>query len=160
MRLAWIVIACVACAPQIDGPVERQRAIDRDDSVRLAAQLAQLPGAVRADVTLHRPVVDPLSEASVPPSAAVLVVVDDKADRAAVARSAAALVHGTAPEIGEPSVVVELGAVRADIAHVGPFSVETRSKPHIVATLAIALGLIALLSGYIAWFTRRRVLRH
>ena len=154
-----LVLALVACAPQIDGPIERQRTIDRGDADRLAAQLAQLPGAVRAEVTLHRPVVDPLSEATTPASAAVLVVVDDKADRAAITRSALALVRGTAPEIAEPAIVVELGAVRADIAHVGPFAVEAKTKPRLVALLSIALALIALLSGYIAWRARSAVFR-
>ena len=155
-----IVLALVACAPQIDGTDERQRAIDRSDSTKLAAQLAQLPGAVRAEVTLHRAVVDPLTETATPASAAVLVVVDDKADRTAITRSTIALVRGTAPDIAEPAIVVELGAVRADIAHVGPFAVDVRSKQRLVATLSIALVLIALLSGYIAWRARVREFRH
>src|SRR6476469_9831639 len=104
-----MVIALAACAPSIDGPIDHQRMIDRGDADRLAAQLAQLPGAVRAEVTLRRPVVDPLTEASSPPGAAVLVVVDDKADRRAITRSAVALVRGTAPEIPEPEIVVEIG---------------------------------------------------
>lgn len=154
MRLALLLALCVACAPQIDGPIERQRAIDRDDGQRLAAQLAQLPGAVRAEVTLHRPVVDVLTETSTPASAAVLVVVDDKADRRAIQRSAIALVRGTAPEIAEPAIVVELGAVRPVLATVGPFTVEARSKPRVVATLAVALSLIIALAGFIVWRER------
>ena len=150
----------VACAPQIDGPVEHQRALDRDDSVRLAAQLAELPGAVRADVTLRRPVVDPLTEASTPASAAVLIVVDDQADRRAIQRSAIALVRGTAPEISEPAIVVELGAVRPQLASVGPFTVEARSKPRIVAAFAIALALVVALAGFVAWRERWRVRRN
>ena len=151
------MLACVACAPEIDGPVERQRAIDRDDSGRLAAQLAQLPGAVRAEVTLRRPIVDPLTEVATSASAAVLVVIDDKADAHAVQRSAIALVRGTAPEIGEPAIVVEVGAVRPELATVGPFTVEARSKPRIVAAFAIALALVAALAGWIAWRERWRV---
>lgn len=151
-----MVVVLFACAPRIDGPVERQRAIDRDDSIRLAAQLAQLPGAVRAEVILRRTVVDPLGETVSPASAAVLVVVDDKADRAAIQRSAIALVRGTAPEIGEPSIVVEVGAVRPELAMVGPFVVEAKSKPRIVVAFAIALALIAGLAGYVAWFRRPR----
>ncbi len=157
MRLALLLAVCVACAPQIDGPVERQRAIDRDDSTRLAAQLAHLPGAVRAEVTLRRPAVDPLTETTTPASAAVLVVVDDKADRRAIQRSVIALVRGTAPEIAEPSIVVELGEVRPELASVGPFTVEARSKPRVVATFAIALGLIVALAGVIAWRERWRI---
>jgi type III secretory pathway lipoprotein EscJ len=150
VRVALVIVALVACAPQLDGPLERQRAIDRGDADRLAAQLAQLPGAVRADVTLHRPAIDPLTEAASPGSAAVLIVVDDRADRGAITRSAIALVRGTAPEIAEPSVVVELGAVRPQLATVGPFTVDARDKPRLVALLAIALALIALLSGLVA----------
>jgi type III secretory pathway lipoprotein EscJ len=155
----FLIVLVVACAPQIDGPVERQRTIDRDDSTRLSSQLAQLPGAVRAEVTLHRPVVDPLSESVTPASAAVLVVVDDQADRSAVRHSAIALVRGTAPEITEPAIVVEVGEVRSTLATVGPFSVEARSKPRLVATFAIALGLIAGLAGFVAWRERFRVPR-
>jgi len=155
-----LLVLVVACAPQIDGPVEHQRALDRDDSVRLAAQLAQLPGAVRAEVTIRRPVVDPLTEASTPASAAVLIVVDDQADRRAVQRSAIALVRGTAPEISEPAIVVELGAVRPKLASVGPFTVEARSKPRIVAAFAIALALVVALAGFVAWRERWRVRRN
>lgn len=159
MRLALVIACVVACAPQIDGPVARQRTIDRDDGERLATQLAQLPGAVRADVTLHRPIVDPLTEAATPASAAVLIVIDDKADRRAITRSALALVRGTAPEISEPSIVIELGAVRPELATVGPFTVEARSKPRVVFAFAIAFSLVVLLAGYVAWRERERLAR-
>ncbi len=152
-----IAIGLVACAPVIDGPVEQQRGVDRGDATRLAAQLAQLPGAIRADVTLHRPVVDPLSQQALPGSAAVLVVVDDVADRRSITRSAIALVRGTAPEISEPAIVVELGAQRPRLAHVGPLTVETGSKARVVGALAAALAMIALLAGWIAWRERWRV---
>ena len=155
MRLGIVLL--VACAPQIDGPIDRQRAIDRDDSTRLAAQLAQLPGAVRADVALHRPAYDPLTGAATPASAAVLVVVDDVADRTAIKRSAIALVHGSAPEIAEPSIVVELGARRPVLARVGPFSVTAGTRPALVATLATACALVALLAAWIAWRERWRI---
>lgn len=154
--MRFLIVLLVACAPQIDGPIERQRAIDHDDSARLAAQLAQLPGAVRADVTLHRPVIDPWTQTATPGSAAVLVVVDDKADRGSIERSAIALVRGTAPEIGEPSIVVELGAVRPALAQVGPFVVEAGSKRRLVAAFVVALGLVVVLAGYVAWRERAR----
>lgn len=154
-----LALVLVACAPAIDGPVERQRAVDRDDSVRLAAQLAQLPGAVRADVTLHRPTIDPLTQAASPGSAAVLVVIDDQADRRAVTRSAIALVRGTAPEISEPAIVVELGAKRPRLASVGPFTVEAGSKGRVVGALAAAFAVIALLAGWLALRERSRLRR-
>ena len=50
----------VACAPVVDGPVEKQLATDRSDGDRLAAQLSALPGVVRSEVMLRRPVRDPL----------------------------------------------------------------------------------------------------
>jgi hypothetical protein len=39
---------------------------------------------------------------------------------------------------------------------VGPFAVEARSKPRIVAAFAISLALIAALAGLVAWRERRR----
>jgi type III secretory pathway lipoprotein EscJ len=159
VKIALLVVAMIACAPQIDGPIERQRAIDRDDATRLASQLGKLPGAVYAEVTLRRPAVDPLTETATPASAAVLVVVDDKADAGTVQRSALALVRGTAPEIPEPAIVVELGAVRPELARVGPFTVEARSKSRIVAAFAIALGLVVALAGFVAWRERWRLTR-
>lgn len=152
-----MLVLAVACAPTIDGPVERQHTVDRSDSTRLAAQLAQLPGAVRADVTLHRPVVDPLTQHAVPGSAAVLVVVDDRADRTAVTRAAIALVRGTAPEIADPAIVIEVGAPRPRLVHVGPFTVEERSKGRVVGALAAAFAIIAALAGLLAWRERWRV---
>lgn len=154
-----MVITLVACAPTIDGPIDHQRGLDRADADRLAAQLSALPGAVRADVTLRRPVVDPLTEASTPPSAAIVVVVDDKADQRAIKRSAIALVRGTAPEIPEPEIIVELGATRPTLASIGPFTVEARSKPKLVALLAVVFALVAGLAGWIAYRERVRLLR-
>lgn len=159
VRLPLALVLLVACAPTIDGPIERQRAADLADSDRLAAQLAQLPGAVRAHVTLHRAVVDPLTRQATQASAAVLIVVDDGADRRAITRSARALVRGTAPEITEPSIAVELGAVRPTLAHVGPLAVAASSRRPLVAAFALAFAVIAGLAGVIAWRERWRVLR-
>jgi len=152
-----LFIGLGACAPTIDGPVERQRVADTADGTRLAAQLAQLPGAVRADVTLHRPTVDPLTQAATPGSAAVLVVIDDSADKQAIRRSTIALVRGTAPDIAEPAIVVELGAQRPRLSHVGPFTVEESSKGRLVGVLAIAFVVIAALAGWLAWRERWRL---
>lgn len=153
MVAAWLG----ACAPTIDGPVERQRTLDERDASRLGSQLAELPGAVRASVTLHRAIVDPLTQAASPGSAAVLVVVDDKADRRAITRSTIALVRGTAPEISEPSIVVELGAVRPALVDVGPFTVEQQSKSRIIGALATGFAVIAALAAYLAWRERGRI---
>jgi type III secretory pathway lipoprotein EscJ len=159
MRAALLLLSLFACAPTIDGPVERQRTRDRHDADRLAAQLAQLPGAIRAEVTLHRPIVDPLTRLATPPSAAVLVVIDDGADRQAITRGALALVRGTAPEIAEPAIVVELGAVRPALSRVGPFTVAASSRGPLIGALAGGLGLVALLAGYLAWRERWRLAR-
>jgi len=158
VRVLILAAAIASCAPTIDGPLEQQRARDTVDATELQTQLAALPGAVRADVTLHRPLQDPLG-ASQPASAAVLVVVDDRADRAAIDRTARALVHGTAPEITDPQVAVEVGAIRPTLAKVGPFTVEAHSKPRLVVSLALALGLLAGLAGWIAWRERPGQLR-
>lgn len=155
--VATLAGALPACAPTIDGPVERQRAADRADADRLARQLGQLPGAVRAEVTLHRPSLDPLSEIATPPSAAILVVVDDKADKRAITRAAASLLRGTAPEIPDPEIVVEVGAIRPVMAKVGPFSVDVRSKRALAGALGLAFGLVAALAIWIAWRERWRI---
>jgi len=157
VRVALVALLVVACAPTIDGPVERQQHADRTDSARLASQLGQLPGAVRAEVTLHRPTIDPLTQTATPGSAAILVVIDDRADRRAITRSTIALARGTAPEISEPAIVVEIGATRPKLASVGPFTVEARSKGRVVATLATAFALIAALAGWIARRERGRL---
>ena len=56
-----LAIALAACAPVIDGPAERQRALDREDGARLAAQISALPGVVRAEAVIRRAVRDPLA---------------------------------------------------------------------------------------------------
>jgi type III secretory pathway lipoprotein EscJ len=152
MRILALVVV-IACAPTIDGPVDQQRARDAADAAHVSAQLAALPGAVRADVTLHRAVHDPLGP-SQPASAAVLVVVDDHTDRGAIERDARALVHGTAPDIADVQVAVEVGAVRPQLAKVGPFTVEAHTRPRLVALLAALLAAVAGLAGWIAWRER------
>lgn len=140
-----IALAGASCAPTIDGPVETQRAVDDRDSARLARQLAELPGAVRADVTLRRSVVDPFTAAASPASAAVLVVVDPRADRAEVTRAASALVRGVVPDVSAPAIVVE----------VAPAPVTSRPP---IAPLAIVFGAIAMIAAWLAWRERWRVL--
>jgi type III secretory pathway lipoprotein EscJ len=154
MRILALLVL-VACAPTIDGPVDQQRARDAADAAGVSAQLAALPGAVRADVTLHRAVHDPLGP-SQPASAAVLVVVDDHADRAAIERTARSLMHGTAPDITDPQIAVEVGAVHPQLAKVGPFTVTASTKPRLVALLAALLAAVAGLAGLTAWRERPR----
>ena len=151
-----VLMLLVACAPQVDGPVEHQRANDRDDSARLAAQLAELPGAVRADVTLHRATTDPVTLQHTPPSAAITLVVDDQADRTALLASAHRLVHAAAPDVPAPAIAIEVGAIRPTLARLGPFAVEARSKRRLQTLLGAAFALLALCAGWIAWRERPR----
>jgi hypothetical protein len=164
----WLAIAALAaCAPTIDNPVEVQRGRDREDGAAAAAQLAQLPGAVSASVTIHRPVRDPLLPTPTPPTSltpvpsaeratvAALIVVDDRADRAAVTAAATTLLRAAAPEVGAPEVMTMVGAHRAVLAKVGPFTVEAASKTALEAALIGALALIAGLAAWIAVRERR-----
>lgn len=155
MRGAILVASLAACAPAVDGPVEQQAAVDVRDTTRLTAQLAALPGVVRAEVILHRPARDPLSlTAPAPPTSSIVVIVDDRADRTRIDASARSLTRALAPTV-EPTIVVEVGAHRAELATVGPFTVEASSKSALKGTLALALLLIAALAGWLAWTYRR-----
>lgn len=152
-----IVLGWLGCAPTVDGPIERQRAADRDDSLALGAQLAKLPGAVSTTATIHRSVRDPLgTSASSTASAAVLVVVDDGANRAATLEAATTFVRAAVPDVEAPAVVVLVGAHRAELAKVGPFVVDKASAGALKAVLAIALGVILVLAGWIAVRERGR----
>lgn len=152
-----VALALAACAPTVDGPLEHQRAIDREDGDRLAAQLAALPGAVTAHVTVHRAAHDPLGvTAPSVASASVLIIIDDRADRVAITADAATLVHATLPELAAPAILVEVGARRPALAKVGPFSVEQASRGPLRAALAAALAMIAALAAWIAWRERYR----
>ena len=149
-----VLVLLVACAPVVDGPIEKQRISDRSDGDRLAAQLSALPGVVRTEVMLRRPVRDPLGVAPAAAAAAsIVVIVDDQADRTATLATTKRLAAAAAPKI-EPTIVVEVGAVRPVMAKLGPFTVEARSKGPLKIVLAIALGVLALLSGWIAWRAR------
>lgn len=155
MRLVAIALLFAACAPTVDGPVERQRAGDRADALRLSAQLDALPGVTRSEIVLRRPVADPLAtEPAASPAASLVIIVDDRADKAAIGKTARELVRAVAPDL-EPTIVVEVGAVRPTLAKVGPFTVEARSKGPLRAVLAGALGVIAVLAGWLAWRYRR-----
>lgn len=152
--LALVVLAA-ACAPAVDGPAERQRAADELDTRRLSAQLAALPGVVRAEVLLRRPAADPLAPAArARPAASVVVIVDDRADREATRGATRALVRAAAPDV-EPTIVVEVGAVRPELAKVGPITVEAGSRGLLRGTLAVAFVVILALAGWIVLRERR-----
>jgi hypothetical protein len=152
-----LLVVLVACAPSVDGPVERQRAADRADAERLTAQIAALPGVVRAEVMLHRAARDPLSTApAVASTASFVVIVDDKADREATKASARMLSRAVVADV-EPAIVVELGAIRPELAKVGPFTVEQHSRGPLRVALGIAFAVILGLAGWIAWRERARL---
>jgi type III secretory pathway lipoprotein EscJ len=151
------MVLVAACAPIVDGPSERQRTADHADAERLTAQLSALPGVVRAEVMLRRAARDPLATApAAPASVSLVVIVDDQADRGATRATARSLARAVAPEL-EPTIVVEVGAIRPTLAKVGPFTVEQTSRGPLRAVLGIALVLIIALAGWIAWRERRRL---
>ena len=161
-RLLAFAIALAACAPTVDGPAERQRALDREDGARLAVQLSALPGVLRAEAVIRRPARDPFARApaasattasatasvTASATASVVVTVDDLADRAAITAAARTLAAALAPRAA-PAIVVEVGALRPRLAKVGPFTVEAGSRAPLRAALAAALALIAALAGWI-----------
>jgi type III secretory pathway lipoprotein EscJ len=155
--MRWLLVLIAACAPVVDGPAERARTADRADEQRLATQLTALPGVVRAETMIRRPARDPLADTpSVAPSASIVVIIDDRADRQTTLASARQLAAVAVPGV-EPAIVVEVGAVRPVLAKVGPFTVEERSKTPLKAALAGVLALIAALAGWIALRLRPRV---
>jgi len=151
-----VLAVVAACAPTVDGPAERQRSADRSDADRLAAQLSALPGVVRAEVMLRRAASDPLATTPpAPPAVSLVVIVDDQADRAMTSEAARRLARAVAPAL-EPTLVVEVGAIRPTLATVGPFTVEATSRGPLRAVLGSVLAVIAGLAGWIAYRERRR----
>jgi len=159
LAIALALVISAGCAPQLDGPVDHQRAIDRDDGDRLAAQLGQLPGVVTASVVLHHAMRDPLGVTAPSPAMVTAVIaVDDQADAAAIRAATTRLAHATLPELpADRALPIEINAVvhRPTVAKVGPFSVEESSRAALKTTLALALVAIAGLAGTIALRARR-----
>ena len=106
---------------------------------------------------LHHAVRDPFTNAETRASALVLIVVDDEADRAAITATTTRLVHAAMPDVTTPEIVVAVGAHRPELARVGPFVVDARTKPRLVGVLVVGLAIIAALAGYIAWRARVQV---
>jgi hypothetical protein len=160
---AFALAIATSCAPSIDGPIERQRAIDRADADRLAAQLARLPGVVSANVVLHHAVRDPL--AVTPPAGptfSAVIATDDQAVPEAIRAATARLAHAALPELpGAAALPIEIHAVvhRPALARVGPFWVEQSSSRPLRAALALGCLAIAGLAASLAIHARgaRRV---
>jgi len=147
------------CAPPIDGPIEHQRAIDREDGDRLAAQLAQLPGVVGANVVLHHAMRDPL--AVTPPAAATFSAVlatDDQAAPDALRAATARLAHAALPELPAAAALpieINVAVRRPALAKLGPFWVEQAARTPLKAALALGCLAIAGLAGTLALRARR-----
>lgn len=156
---ALAISASAGCAPAIDGPIERQRAIDRDDGDRLAIELAQLPGVVTATVVLHHAMRDPL--AVTPATAATfsaVITTDDQADLAAIRGATARLARAALPELAAtaaPAIEINASVHRPIVAKVGPFWVEQASRTPLRAALALGCVMIAGLAGALALRARR-----
>jgi hypothetical protein len=141
ISLGWL-----GCAPVVDGSIERQRAIDRDDGDRLAAQLARLPGVAAASVVLRRAIRDPLGAAPpASPMLAAVIRVDDAAAPEAIRAAATRLARAALPELPPADLAIEIAATvdRPIVAKVGPFYVEQSSRAALRATLALAFASIA-----------------
>ena len=158
-KLGILAVAIsLGCAPVADGPVERQRAIDRDDADRLAAQLARLPGVATASVVLRRALRDPLgASAPAAPMLAAVIAIDDAAAPEAIRAAATRLARATLPELPSADLAIEIAATvhRPVVAKVGPFSVEESSRAALRATLALGCAAIAGLAGALALRARR-----
>lgn len=159
VRISLLVAAIAACAPVVETPIDHQRAIDRDDGDRLAAQLVQLPGVVSAAVVLHRATRDPLA-VTAPAAAAfsAVIAVDDRAAPDAIRAATARLARAAVPELpGDAALAIEVHATvhRPALAKVGPFSVEESSSGALRAALALACLAIAGLAGALAVTARR-----
>ena len=161
LAVAPTIAFAAGCAPPVDGPGERQRAIDRDDADRLAGQLAALPGAAFANVVLHHAPRDPLAPPAAAPSPAAfsaVITVDDRADPGAIRAAALRLAHAALPELparAELAIEINPAVHRPVLAQVGPFSVEDGSRAPLKATLAIGCLTIAGLAGALALRTHR-----
>lgn len=150
-RLAIAVAISTGCAPTVDGPLERQRAVDREDGARLAALLAQLPGVATADVVLHRAMRDPLSLS--PPTAVAfhaVITLDAPARRDAICAATERLARAALPDLAAPAIEVHDAPARDAVVRVGPFRVEASSRAPLRAVLAAACLAIAALAGALA----------
>jgi type III secretory pathway lipoprotein EscJ len=158
----WIAAAVAisaACAPLVDGPIDHQRALDREDSDRLTAQLTQLPGVVAASVALHHATRDPLAVTGPSPATfSAVIAVDDQAAPDAIRAATTRLAHAALPELPAGSTLpIEVNVVvhRPTMAKVGPFSVEDSSRGPLKLTLVLACLAIAALAGVVARNVRR-----
>ena len=156
---AIAAMIATGCAPPIDGPLEQQRAIDREDGDRLAAQLLQLPGVVTATVVLHHARRDPLAVNSTAAATfGAVIATDDQAAPDAIRAATLRLARAAVPELdGTTAPPIEINAAvhRPTLAKVGPFWVSASSQAPLRAVLALGCLAIAGLAGTLAVSARR-----
>jgi hypothetical protein len=159
LPIAVAVAISAACAPPVDGPIDHQRALDREDGDRLTAQLAQLPGVVTASVVLHHAMRDPLAVTAPSPARfSAVIAVDDQAAPDAIRAATIRLARAQVPELPAGAALpIEVNVVvhRPTVAKVGPFSVEDSSRGPLRLTLVLGCLAIAALAGAVAWSARR-----
>jgi hypothetical protein len=148
-----IAIAVCACAPAIDTAAERASAIDAGDAEHAAAVIRTAPYVIDARVALHRAFRDPLTGASSRGAAMVVVIVDARAQSAAIDAVARSAIRALMPDV-TPQVVVTAAGQRDELARVGPFTVAASSKLPLTVVLVLLLAAVAALAGYVAWRDR------
>jgi hypothetical protein len=130
--LASALFAC-ACAPEIPSPRERAATSDLAVDAALEHQLVAIPGVAAAHAAIHSEFHDPLTGATTPAAASLLIVISPTADRTSIEAAA----HRLAPT--------------ATLAIVpGPAPSSSSHKPLAIAALVLVLGA----AGFVAWRTR------
>jgi type III secretory pathway lipoprotein EscJ len=160
-----LAVAGVACDRDLVPPPRAAHdARDDADARRIEVQLAAVPGIAAAHAIVRRPFRDPLVRTTTPPvpaTASILIVVDPRADRAAVTATATDLATAALPDVAPAAIrqVVVPAAATATLASasVGPFDVAPGSRRPLIATLVVALVAILALAGWTAWRERWRV---
>lgn len=134
-----------ACEPDAWSPEAAHRREAAARAAALDAHLATLPGVARASVILEDT------------RASVVLALAPGADADAAtasARTATASAEGIDP--AAVSVVAAAPAPRDELVDVGPFRVAAGSRAGLIATLAIALVIIAGLGAWLAAMGSRR----
>ncbi|MEO6771441.1 MAG: hypothetical protein ABI467_00265 [Kofleriaceae bacterium] len=132
--MRWLpILALLACAPEIPSPRERAATSDRAADAALEHQLVAIPGVAAAHAAIHSAFRDPLSGATSPAAASVLIVIGPHTDRGSVEAAA----HQLAPSATLAIVI-------------GPAPQTSSNRPLAIAALIVVLGA----AGVVAWRTR------
>ena len=134
--MRWLVIlALVACAPDVPTPTERSAAADGIAAAALERQLLAVPGVANAHAAIHTAFRDPLTSATSPTAASILITTAPGADRVAI--------EATAHELAPTAAVAIIP---------GPAPTSSNHEPLAIVGLLVILGA----AGYVAWRTRPR----